>query len=229
MKAMILAAGRGERMRPLTDTTPKPLLQVGNEPLIGWHLRRLHDAGITDIVINHAWLGQQIENRLQDGTAYGVHIRYSAEGAQGLETAGGIATALPLLGDAPFLVINGDVLTDIDWHTALALADDLQHGERLAHLWLVNNPEHNLAGDFGLQDATVLSDAAHRYTFSGCGVYSPKLFANTPAHQAAKLAPLLRTAMNKQQVSGQLHTGMWLDVGTVQRLQLANELMQNVP
>lgn len=229
MKAMILAAGRGERMRPLTDTTPKPLLQVGNEPLIGWHLRRLRDAGITDIVINHAWLGQQIENRLQDGAAYGVHIRYSAEGAQGLETAGGIATALPLLGDAPFLVINGDVLTDIDWHTAHALADDLQHGERLAHLWLVNNPEHNLAGDFGLQDAMVLSDAAHRYTFSGCGVYSPKLFANTPAHQAEKLAPLLRTAMNKQQVSGQLHTGMWLDVGTVQRLQLANELMQNVP
>ena len=122
MKAMILAAGRGERMRPLTDHTPKPLLLAGGEPLIGWHLRRLRAAGISQIVINHAWLGAQIEATLGDGAAYGVHIAYSPEGGKGLETAGGIATALPLLGDAPFLVINGDVLTDIDFQAAIRIA-----------------------------------------------------------------------------------------------------------
>lgn len=132
MKAMILAAGRGERMRPLTDTTPKPLLQVGREPLIGWHLRRLAAAGIRKIVINHAWLGQQIEDTLGDGAAYGVHIAYSAEGSQGLETAGGIATALPLLGSDPFLVINGDILTDIDFSVAVRQSETLL-SDGLAH------------------------------------------------------------------------------------------------
>ena len=142
MKAMILAAGRGERMRPLTDRTPKPLLLAGGEPLIGWHLRRLRAAGISQIVINHAWLGAQIEATLGDGAAYGVHIAYSPEGGKGLETAGGIATALPLLGDAPFLVINGDVLTDIDFQAAIRIADALPQSGKLAHLWLVPHPPH---------------------------------------------------------------------------------------
>lgn len=228
MKAMILAAGRGERMRPLTDHTPKPLLQVGREPLIGWHLRRLQQAGFRDIVINHAWLGQQIEDTLLDGRDYGVHIQYSAEGAQGLETAGGIATALPLLGDGPFLVINGDVLTDIDFAAAPAIAAQLLQQRQLAHLWLVNNPNHNPHGDFGLQQGLVVSHAAEQHTFSGCGVYVPALFQHTPAQQAAKLAPLLRSAMDGQLVTGQLHTGLWLDVGTVERLQQAQDLMQAV-
>ena len=136
MKAMILAAGRGERMRPLTDHTPKPLLQVGSEPLIGWHLRRLKAAGFTEIVINHAWLGEQIETTLGDGSQYGVRIAYSPEKAGGLETAGGIATALPLLGDAPFLVVNGDVLTDIDFSKVRQAAEALMHSDKLAYGWL---------------------------------------------------------------------------------------------
>ena len=143
MKAMILAAGRGERMRPLTDHTPKPLLEVAGTPLIGWHLRRLRKAGFTEIVINHAWLGQQIEDTLKDGSAYGVHIAYSPERAGGLETAGGIATALPLLGNEPFLVVNGDVLTDIDFQAARLAAQRMQEHNFLAHLWLVDNPPHH--------------------------------------------------------------------------------------
>ena len=226
MKAMILAAGRGERMRPLTDHCPKPLLAVGSEPLIGHHLRRLQAAGITEVVINHAWLGAQIEARLGDGADYGVHIRYSPEGAQGLETAGGIATALPLLGEAPFLVVNGDVLTDIDFQAALAQAARLSATGTLAHLWLVANPPHNPGGDFVLAaDGAVSSAGAGiALTFSGIGVYHPQLFADTAPHQAAKLAPLLRTAMQQGQVQGSEHRGLWLDVGTVERLQQANEL-----
>lgn len=232
MKAMILAAGRGERMRPLTDSTPKPLLKVGKYPLIGWHLLRLKQAGITEIVINHAWLGQQIEETLGDGSQYGVSIAYSPELTGGLETAGGIATALPLLGHDPFLVINGDVLTNIDFQTAFSIAEELKNSAKLAHLWLVPNPSHNTKGDFSLsKQHQVYADSQHPYaealTFSGMGVYSPKLFAHTPAHQAAKLAPLLRTAMDNQQVSGQKHEGLWLDVGTVERLAEANQLAEN--
>ena len=231
MKAMILAAGRGERMRPLTDHTPKPLLPVGNEPLIGWHLRRLAAAGFSSIVINHAWLGQKIEDTLQDGTAYGVHIRYSAEGAQGLETAGGIATALPLLGDAPFLVINGDVLTDIDFTAARAIAAEMAGNGKHAHLWLVPNPAHNPDGDFVLQanGAVCSNGIGEPLTFSGMGVYHPALFANTPPHQSGKLAPLLRQAMQQGLVSGERHNGLWLDVGTAERLAEANRLAENWP
>ena len=230
MKAMILAAGRGERMRPLTDTCPKPLLKVGKEPLIGWHLRRLKQAGITEIVINHAWLGGQIEKTLGSGTQYGVNIAYSPESSGGLETAGGIATALPLLGDEPFLVINGDVLTDIDFQTAFSAAKILSQNDRLAHLWLVANPPHNRMGDFSLlSDGLVTSQIDTReesLTFSGMGIYHPDLFKDTPAHQAAKLAPLLRSAMNSRKVSGQKHGGLWLDVGTIERLDEANRLAQ---
>ena len=219
MKAMILAAGRGERMRPLTDTTPKPLLQVGREPLIGWHLRRLTAAGIREIVINHAWLGQQIEDTLGDGAAYGVQITYSAEGSQGLETAGGIATALPLLGSDPFLVINGDILTDIDFSVAVRQSETLLSGG-LAYLWLTANPPHNPAGDFSLlSDGLIRSEGGgERLTFSGCGLYKSELFAETTPHRAAKLAPLLREAMTAGKVRGHYHNGLWLDVGTPARL-----------
>lgn len=230
MKAMILAAGRGERMRPLTDACPKPLLKVGGEPLIVWHLRRLRSAGIREIVINHAWLGGQIEKTLGTGAAYGVEIAYSAEGETGLETAGGIATALPLLGDEPFLVINGDVLTDIDFQTAFTAAAALEQQQKLAHLWLVANPAHNPKGDFVLhRSGGVLSESpeGEALTFSGMGVYHPELFRTTPPRQAAKLAPLLRAAMNRGQVSGERHNGLWLDVGTVERLAEADALAQN--
>lgn len=228
MKAMILAAGRGERMRPLTDITPKPLLLVGDEPLIGWHLRRLKAAGIDQVVINHAWLGKKIEQTLGNGAAYGVNIAYSPEGKTGFETAGGIATALDLLGHDPFLVINGDVLTDIDFQAACMRANHL--GEHLAHIWLVANPTHNPQGDFALlpngqvQSNTTMSNQTG--TFSGIGVYHPTLFAHTPKYTAAKLAPLLRQAMQQNQISGEFHHGLWLDVGTPERLAQANTLAQ---
>ena len=226
MKAMILAAGRGERMRPLTDTCPKPLLNVGGIPLIAHHLRRLKAAGFNDIVINHAWLGQQIEDTLGSGHAYGVDIRYSAEAEGGLETAGGIATALPLLGHAPFLVINGDVLTDIDFAQALKISKKLQQTGKLAHLWLVNNPGHHPEGDFSLTDQGDIIDRQPEnpaFTFSGVGVYHPALFNEIPRYTRAKLAPLLRTAMQTGLVSGEYYDGYWLDVGTVERLQQANQ------
>ena len=224
MKAMILAAGRGERMRPLTDATPKPLLQVGRETLIGWHLRRLKAAGIEEVVINHAWLGRQIEARLGSGADYGVRIAYSPEGGQGLETAGGIATALPLLGKKPFLVVNGDILADIDFTTAVRRSETLL-GDGLAHLWLVDNPPHHPEGDFALlPDGLVRTAGDTRLTFAGCGLYRPELFAHTPPHQPAKLAPLLRLAMKEDQVRGRRHNGLWLDVGTPQRLEEARRI-----
>lgn len=226
MKAMILAAGRGERMRPLTDTCPKPLLNVGGLPLIAHHLRRLKAAGFNDIVINHAWLGQQIEDTLGSGHAYGVDIRYSAEAEGGLETAGGIATALPLLGHAPFLVINGDVLTNIDFAQAFKISKKLQQTGKLAHLWLVNSPGHHPEGDFSLTDQGDIIERQPEnpaFTFSGVGVYHPALFNEIPRYTRAKLAPLLRTAMQTGLVSGEYYDGYWLDVGTVERLQQANQ------
>ncbi|WP_174873546.1 N-acetylmuramate alpha-1-phosphate uridylyltransferase MurU [Vogesella oryzae] len=231
MQAMILAAGRGERMRPLTDHTPKPLLDVGGQPLIVWHIRRLAAAGFRDIVINHAWLGEQIEAALGDGSRYGVRLAYSREGTA-LETAGGIATALPLLGAAPFLVVNGDVLTDVDFaalRPTLAALDGERH---LAHLLLVANPPHHPGGDFGLlTDGRLSANAADGIglTFSGIGLYHPALFAATPAHQPAKLAPLLRVAMARGQVSGARHDGLWLDVGTVERLAEADAIAKGWP
>lgn len=231
MKAMILAAGRGERMRPLTDHTPKPLLPVGGQPLIAWHIQRLAAAGFGDIVINHAWLGEKIETALGDGSRYGVRLAYSRE-ATALETAGGIATALPLLGEAPFLVVNGDVLTDVDFaalRPTLAALDDKQH---LAHLLLVANPAHHPGGDFGLlADGRLSANAADGIglTFSGIGLYHPALFASTPAQQPAKLAPLLRAAMARGQISGARHDGLWLDVGTVERLAEADAIAKGWP
>lgn len=224
MKAMILAAGRGERMRPLTDYCPKPLLRAGDHSLIEWHILRLQRANITDIVINHAWLGEQIEAQLGDGSQLGVHIQYSPENPA-LETAGGIRQALPLLGDAPFLIINGDVFTDWDAQHAFAAAQSLSHSERTAHLWMVENPEHHLKGDFYLQSASsLLSEhpltiSDKTLTYSGIGCYKPALFSSLPAGQPAPLAPLLRLAMAKQLVSGELLQGSWTDVGTPERLE----------
>jgi len=212
MRAMILAAGRGERMRPLTDHTPKPLLMVGGKPLIVWHIERLAAAGITELVINHAHLGQQIEDALDDGRQWQVHIQYSAE-VTALETAGGIAYALPLLGEQPFVVVNGDVFTDIDY-VSLALP-----AGKLAHLVMVDNPPQHAAGDFGLDNGLVFESAADRLTFSGVGVYHPSLFDSVQHGQAAKLAPLLKTAMQQQRVTGQHHHGLWHDIGTPERLE----------
>lgn len=216
MRAMILAAGRGERMRPLTDRLPKPMLPVGGKPLIVWHLERLAKAGFRDIVINHAWLGHEIEDSLGDGASHGVRIRYSAE-ASALETAGGIAQALPLLGDDPFLVINGDIWCD--WNPAAARDVAPQLSESGAWLLLVDNPAHHPAGDFLLKaDGHVLAQGEPRLTFAGVGVYHPSLFADVPRGAAAPLAPLLRQAMDRNLVRGARHAGRWTDVGTPQRL-----------
>ncbi len=225
MKAMILAAGRGERMRPLTDHTPKPLLPAGGKPLIVWHIERLAAAGFRELVINHAHLGAQIEQVLGDGRAWGVSIRYSPE-ATALETAGGIAQALPLLGNQPFLVVNGDVFCDYDF---TRLSQPLPDGD-LARLVLVPNPEHNPKGDFAYQDGRVESDGAVRWTFSGLGCYHPSLFGGLPVGQPAKLAPLLRAAMATRQVAGGVHHGLWLDIGTPERLaQLDAQLRTSIP
>ncbi|UVE17384.1 nucleotidyltransferase family protein [Pseudomonas sp. LS44] len=216
MKAMILAAGKGERMRPLTLHTPKPLVQAGGLPLIEYHIRALQRAGFRELVINHAWLGQQIEDYLGDGARFGVSICYSAEG-EPLETGGGIFRALSLLGDQPFVVVNGDIWTDYDF---AALRQPLA-GQ--AHLVLVDNPAHHLAGDFQLHDGRVRDGAGQSgldgpcLTYSGIAVLAPALFAGCSAG-AFKLAPLLRQAMASEQVSGEHFAGRWVDVGTHERL-----------
>ena len=220
---MILAAGRGERMRPLTDHTPKPLLEVAGKPLLVWHIEALARAGFVELVINHAHLGQQIEQALGDGSAWGVNIAYSAEG-QALETAGGIAYALHLLGKQPFLVVNGDVFCDCDFaHLRLQSPD-------LAHLLMVQNPPQHSAGDFylahgRLSEANQANKLGEQLTFSGIGVYHPALFADIVPGQSAKLAPLLRSAMQRGLVSGEKLKGLWHDIGTPQRLAEINTLM----
>jgi MurNAc alpha-1-phosphate uridylyltransferase len=207
---MILAAGRGERMRPLTDKQPKPLLQVAGKPLIVHHIERLADAGYRQLVINHAHLGEMIEVELGDGAAWGVEISYSPE-IQALETGGGIYRALPLLGEDPFLVVNGDIWCDFDFsRLALKKAD-------LAHLVLVPNPDHHRQGDFQLTQGRVNQGAGDRLTFSGIGVYHPRLFTSCKP-EAFPLAPLLREAMEKGLVSGECFSGLWMDIGTPQRL-----------
>ena len=217
MRTMILAAGRGERMRPLTDTCPKPLLPAGGLPLIGWHLRRLAGAGFRDVVINHAWLGEQIERTLGDGSDWGVSIRYSPE-AQALETAGGIAQALPLLGDEPFLVINGDIWCDWNPGRARTIAARLEALDWLAWCVLVDNPEHHPRGDFLLDGGRLADGEAPRLTFSGIGVYHPQLFADVARGMRAPLAPLLRDAAARRRAGAERHDGRWTDVGTPQRL-----------
>lgn len=219
MRAMILAAGRGERMRPLTNTLPKPLLPVGGKPLIVWHIERLAKAGLREIVINHAWLGHKIPQTLGDGSAFGVHLYYSAEEEGGLETAGGIANALPLLGTEPFLVINGDIWCDWDPTQAWALRDTLYKESKKAWLLMVKNPAHHLEGDFHLDSTGLLySEGVPKLTFAGIGIYHPELFAGIAPKSFVKLAPILRQAMQKQQVVGTYYDGQWTDVGTPARL-----------
>jgi MurNAc alpha-1-phosphate uridylyltransferase len=211
MKAMILAAGRGDRMRPLTDHTPKPLLRAGGRALIEYPIEALCRAGIRELVINHAHLGGMLVEYLGDGRRYGVQIQYSAEPEGALETGGGIKRALPLLGNQPFLVVNGDVWTDYPYTQT-----ELGTG-RLAHLILVANPPHHPAGDFCLSDGEVHEGGGPRLTFSGLGLYHPDLFADTPDRRFP-LAPLLRSAMRDGRVSGECYRGKWLDIGTPQRL-----------
>lgn len=217
---MVLAAGRGERMRPLTDHTPKPLLEAGGRPLITYHLAALARAGVREVVINHAHLGAQLEAALGDGAAFGLRIRYSPE-ETALETGGGIFRALPLLGPGPFLVVNGDVWTDL--HLGhLRLADD-----DLAHLVLVANPSHHPAGDFVLAGGRVVPEGPVRLTFSGIGVYRAALFEGC-APGRFPLAPLLRAAIAAGRVSGELHSGRWTDVGTPERLAELDRALRDV-
>jgi MurNAc alpha-1-phosphate uridylyltransferase len=217
MKAMILAAGRGERMRPLTDHTPKPLLVAGGKPLIVWHIERLAAVGFRELVINHAHLGEQLEAALGNGSRWGVHISWSPEPPGALETAGGIAQALPLLGSEPFLVVNGDIWCDWDFNRAHALSD------RVAHLVMRENPAHHAGGDFRLDESCSppqlrLADGGPTLTYCGIGVFAPSFFAEVPRGAVMKLRPLLDAAIPRGLVTGERHTGRWVDVGTPKRL-----------
>jgi len=232
MKAMILAAGRGERMRPLTDTMPKPLLQIAGKSLIEYHIEALVKAGITELIINHAWLGEKIEAYLGDGARYGTSIHYSPED-QALETAGGIKQALYFFDDEPFIVLNGDVFTDYPFTRLITSAERLlsSHSSTqsdnniMAHLVLVNNPIHHSQGDFYCIDHLVYDQLkapqVQKYTFSGIACYSPDFFRSIKAGKQA-LAPMLRTAMATQQVSGEIYQGQWWDIGTPERLEELN-------
>lgn len=213
MKAFILAAGRGERMRPLTDHTPKPLLPAGGKPLIVWHLERLAAAGFKEIVINHAHLGSLIEQTLGDGSQWGLHIQYSPEPPGALETAGGIASALPLLGNQPFLVVNGDVYCDLDFGRFAGWTAGM------AHLVMVENPAHHTAGDFSLDGERVTyANGEQTLTYAGIGVFSPAFFADVQPGTVMKLRPLLDAAIATGTLTGERYTGRWVDVGTPQRL-----------
>ena len=225
---MILAAGRGERMRPLTDHTPKPLLQVGGKPLIVWHIERLRTSGFNRIVINHAHLGQQIEDALGNGAALGVSIVYSREGTA-LETAGGIATALPLMDVEVFPVVHGDVYTEFDFSRLAEPMARLAAGPDQVHLVLVDNPPQHPNGDFVLDGDRVQRGEASpaRLTFSGIGVYHRGLFDRTAAGEKAPLAPLLFQAIDAGRASGEYFGGRWVDVGTPERLQQLDESLRN--
>jgi len=220
MKTMILAAGRGERMRPLTDVTPKPLLALSGKPLLVHLIERLARAGLRDLVINHAHLGEQIVDLIGDGARYGVRVTYSPEGEGGLETGGGILHALPLIASDPFLVVNGDIWTDYPFERLPRVL------EELAHLVLVDNPEHHPAGDFALVGERVQAEGGHRLTFGGIGMYRRALFADCRPGRFA-LAPLLRAAMGRGVVTGEYYGGRWADIGTPERLaMLERELVQ---
>lgn len=221
MKAMILAAGRGERMRPLTDHTPKPLLKAAGKPLIEYTLESLIKIGVTDVVINLAHLGEQIKTYLGDGSRYHMHIQYSHEALPGLETAGGIKKALPLLGDEPFLVVNGDI------HCNFPLASLIHREIDLAHLVLINNPKHHLEGDFALSDQSLISlEDIPKYTYSGIGIYHPELFSSLSQGRSA-LAPLLKSAIQENHITGEVYQGFWMDIGTPERLDHLNIILQN--
>lgn len=223
---MILAAGRGERMQPLTDATPKPLLKAGGKPLIAWVIERLKRAGVADLVVNVSHLAGQIETALGNGATGGVNIVYSFE-HEALETAGGIAWALPLLDDQPFLVVNSDVYSDYDFANLAARAQTLS-ASRPAHLVLVNNPDHHPDGDFGLRNGVVTADG-ERLTFSGIGAYHPALFAGIPRGAKARLAAQLARPIAEGRVSGEHFRGVWNDVGTPQRLAALDARLRYCP
>ena len=231
MKALVFAAGRGERMRPLTDAAPKPLLRAGGKPLVAWHLERLASIGVRDVVVNTSWLGAQFPGVLGDGAHWGLRIRYSFEGDTPLETGGGMLNALPLLGDDPFVLVNGDVWTDYDF------AKLPRDPAGLAHLVMVDPPAHSPRGDFALDAPGLLhADGPTRLTYSGIGVYRPQLLAgwrdiagdvgtNAEGKPKFPLAPILRARMAEGAITGEHHRGRWTDVGTPQRLaQLDAEL-----
>lgn len=221
MKAMLLAAGFGTRMRPLTLDCPKPLLKAAGKPLIVYHIERLAAAGISELVINSGWLGEQLEAALGDGSQWGVHIAYSRE-PEPLETAGGLRQAASLLGEAPFLVINADIWCDVDF---TRLAGYALAADRLAHLVLVPNPPHHPQGDFALSTGGRVSvDGTPKLTFAGIGLYRPALLSLD--NNEAKLAPLLRLAMARQAVSGETHQGHWWDIGTPERLDQLDHFLQ---
>lgn len=217
MKAMILAAGLGNRMRPLTLHTPKPLLEVGGKPLIVWHIEKLQKIGVTEIVINTAWLGDKLVAALGDGSRFGVKILWSHEG-EGLETAGGIINALPLLGGEPFILVNGDVWTTMDFASLL----DVQLEDKLAHLVLVENPPQHVKGDFILANDLAYTfeqgQSGEALTYSGVAVLAPHMFAGLE-HGKRPLAPLLKQTMQQQQVSAEKMQAVWVDVGTPERLE----------
>ncbi|EFF82402.1 N-acetylmuramate alpha-1-phosphate uridylyltransferase MurU [Acinetobacter haemolyticus] len=224
MKAMILAAGLGNRMRPLTLHTPKPLLEVGGKPLIVWHIEKLQQVGVKEIVINTAWLGEKLVAALGDGTQFGVNILWSHEG-EGLETAGGIINALPLLGDQPFILVNGDVWTTMDFASLL----DVKLGTKQAHLVLVDNPPQHLKGDFILSNNMAYTfdqeQCGEALTYSGVAVLAPQMFIGLESGKRP-LAPLLKEAMLEQQVSAEKMQGIWVDVGTPERLQQLDQQIQ---
>ena len=212
MKTMILAAGRGERLRPHTDITPKPLIQVGKHRLIEYHLINLAKAGLKDVVINISWLADQIREILGDGSNYSLNITYTDEGAEALETAGGIINAMPHLGDEPFIVINGDIWCDYDLTRLMNRKLEYE-----AHLVLVNNPEHNTEGDFALEDGMIKNTGDEKLTYSGIGLYTQDFFAETKPGKKA-LAPMLRKKSELNKVSGEIYNGQWVDIGTIERL-----------
>jgi MurNAc alpha-1-phosphate uridylyltransferase len=216
VRAMILAAGSGERMRPLTNKIPKPMLEVNNKPLIQYHVENLVQAGIVDIVINHAVYGDQIETYLGDGKAFGAQIVYSAEGDQPMETAGGIVKALSLLGEAPFLTVNADIWTAFPFQQLVNLSGEIT--SHLAHIILVDNPAHNPEGDFSLSENRVLNEGDPMLTFSGISVFTPEFFKGC-ASGSKPLAPMIRQAASRGQVSGSHYQGQWRDIGSPERLQ----------
>jgi N-acetyl-alpha-D-muramate 1-phosphate uridylyltransferase len=231
MKALIFAAGKGERMRPLTNHTPKPLLAVGGKRLIEWHIEKLAACGIRDIVINTSWLAECFEPALGEGSRWNVSLNYSYEGTEPLETGGGMLQAMKIIGDETFIAVNGDIWSDVDYSQLPKVISGL------AHLVLVDNPAHNMQGDFVLRkEGLVESHGDRKLTFSGIGIYQPGLFSNwrelvgdvkgadeTPPR--FKLAPLLRYAMHQSQITGEHHKGRWTDVGTPERLEALNKQM----
>ena len=223
MKAMILAAGYGKRLRPLTDRIPKPMIPVAGKPLLQHHIERLVAMGIKEVVINISWLAEQIESFFGDGSNFGIRIVWSRE-SEPLETGGGILKALPILGDAPFLLINGDIWTDFPLST---VTDVALEGDQSAWLLLVNNPQHNPAGDFGFQEGFVSYESGLKYTFSGISVFKPMLFAdyakNRMEASCFPLRDVLRPAIESKRIIGSVYAGHWCDVGTIERYNELNK------